>query len=142
VVGGVLPTDGRRDPVETRLDGLDPHPGSVLPGQPAARAKEINATIVEDALAHGGTCTGEHGIGLGEIDYLECEHGDLLPLMRGIKNLLDPSGILNPGKVLASGPARTAARSAGQPSVLERALEWKRPVELDAEAGTIECRCP
>ncbi len=68
-------------------------------------AKEINATIVEDALARGGTCTGEHGIGLGKIDYLEREHGDLLPLMRGIKNLLDPAGILNPGKVLASGPA-------------------------------------
>ena len=68
-------------------------------------AKEINATIVEDALARGGTCTGEHGIGLGKIDYLEREHGDLLPLMRGIKNLVDPPGILNPGKVLASRPA-------------------------------------
>jgi D-lactate dehydrogenase (cytochrome) len=68
-------------------------------------AKEINATIGEDALARGGTCTGEHGIGLGKIDYLKREHGDLLPLMRGIKNLLDPAGILNPGKVLASGPA-------------------------------------
>jgi D-lactate dehydrogenase (cytochrome) len=67
-------------------------------------AKEINAAIVEDALARGGTCTGEHGIGLGKIGYLEREHGDLLPLMRGIKNLLDPAGILNPGKVLASGP--------------------------------------
>ena len=65
-------------------------------------AKEINAAIVEDALARGGTCTGEHGIGLGKLDYLEREHGDLLPLMRGIKNLLDPAGILNPGKVLRS----------------------------------------
>jgi D-lactate dehydrogenase (cytochrome) len=63
-------------------------------------AKEINAAIVEDALARGGTCTGEHGIGLGKIDHLEREHGDLLPLMRGIKELLDPAGILNPGKVL------------------------------------------
>jgi D-lactate dehydrogenase (cytochrome) len=68
-------------------------------------AKEINAAIVEDALARGGTCTGEHGIGLGKIDYLEREHGDLLPLMRGIKSLLDPAGILNPGKVLRVGAA-------------------------------------
>jgi D-lactate dehydrogenase (cytochrome) len=65
------------------------------------RADELNAEIVEWALAHGGTCTGEHGIGLGKLGYLEQEHGDLLPLMRGIKALLDPAGILNPGKVLA-----------------------------------------
>jgi D-lactate dehydrogenase (cytochrome) len=68
-------------------------------------ANEINARIVEDALTRGGTCTGEHGIGLGKIDYLEREHGDLLPLMRGIKDLLDPAGILNPGKVLRDATA-------------------------------------
>jgi D-lactate dehydrogenase (cytochrome) len=66
-----------------------------------ARAKEANAAFVDDALARGGTCTGEHGIGIGKIGHLEREHGDLLPLMRGIKDLLDPHGILNPGKVLA-----------------------------------------
>lgn len=60
----------------------------------------MNAALVEDALARGGTCTGEHGIGLGKRAYLEREHGDLLPLMRGIKQLFDPHGILNPGKVL------------------------------------------
>jgi D-lactate dehydrogenase (cytochrome) len=65
-----------------------------------AAAERLNAEIVEDALAVGGTCTGEHGIGLGKIDYLEREHGDLVPLMRGIKRLLDPNGILNPGKIL------------------------------------------
>ncbi len=65
-----------------------------------ARAREINAALVGDALARGGTCTGEHGIGLGKIDYLQQEHGDLLPLMRRIKELLDPRGVLNPGKVL------------------------------------------
>jgi D-lactate dehydrogenase (cytochrome) len=64
------------------------------------RADELNAEIVEWALAHGGTCTGEHGIGLGKLAYLEQEHGDLIPLMRGIKALLDPAGILNPGKVI------------------------------------------
>jgi D-lactate dehydrogenase (cytochrome) len=65
-----------------------------------AAAKEINAALVEDALARGGTCTGEHGVGLGKIPYLVREHGDLVPLMRQIKHVLDPNGILNPGKVL------------------------------------------
>jgi D-lactate dehydrogenase (cytochrome) len=65
-----------------------------------ARAERLNTMLVEDALARGGTCTGEHGIGFGKIRYLELEHGDLLPLMRGIKQLLDPNGIMNPGKVL------------------------------------------
>jgi D-lactate dehydrogenase (cytochrome) len=65
-----------------------------------AAAKRVNEGIVADALARGGTCTGEHGIGLGKKHFLEQEHGDLLPLMRGIKQLLDPNGILNPGKVL------------------------------------------
>jgi D-lactate dehydrogenase (cytochrome) len=64
------------------------------------RAEELNAEIVEWALERGGTCTGEHGIGMGKLDYLAREHGDLLPLMRGIKQLLDPAGILNPGKIL------------------------------------------
>ena len=65
-----------------------------------ARADALNASLVEDALARGGTCTGEHGIGFGKLGYLEREHGDLLPIMRGIKQLLDPNGIMNPGKVL------------------------------------------
>jgi D-lactate dehydrogenase (cytochrome) len=65
-----------------------------------ARAEALNTRVVEDALARGGTCTGEHGIGYGKLAYLEREHGDLLPLMRGIKQLLDPNGIMNPGKVV------------------------------------------
>jgi D-lactate dehydrogenase (cytochrome) len=63
-------------------------------------AHRLNARIVEDALARGGTCTGEHGVGVGKMGYLEREHADLLPVMRGLKRLLDPNGILNPGKVL------------------------------------------
>ena len=62
---------------------------------------EVIELLVEDALARGGTCTGEHGIGLGKIHALEREHGDLLDLMRGVKVLFDPNGIMNPGKVLA-----------------------------------------
>jgi D-lactate dehydrogenase (cytochrome) len=64
------------------------------------QAEELNTRVVEDALARGGTCTGEHGIGFGKLAYLALEHGDLLPLMRGIKDLLDPNGIMNPGKVV------------------------------------------
>jgi D-lactate dehydrogenase (cytochrome) len=65
-----------------------------------ARAKELNDRVVEDALARGGTCTGEHGIGFGKLEYLRQEHGDLLELYRGVKALFDPNGIMNPGKVV------------------------------------------
>jgi D-lactate dehydrogenase (cytochrome) len=65
-----------------------------------ARAVRLNERIVADALARGGTCTGEHGIGIGKRTFLAAEHGDLLPLMREIKALLDPHGVLNPGKVV------------------------------------------
>jgi D-lactate dehydrogenase (cytochrome) len=65
-----------------------------------ASADALNAAVVEDALARGGTCTGEHGIGFGKLAYLVQEHGDLVPLYRGIKQLFDPAGILNPGKVV------------------------------------------
>jgi D-lactate dehydrogenase (cytochrome) len=72
------------------------------PGDPAelAAAERLNDAIVEHALAVGGTCTGEHGIGSGKIAYLQREHADLVPLMREIKRIFDPNGILNPGKVL------------------------------------------
>ncbi len=65
------------------------------------RAEEVNAEIVDYALARGGTCTGEHGIGLGKIGHLEKEHGDSMMFMRGIKKLADPNGIMNPGKIFA-----------------------------------------
>jgi D-lactate dehydrogenase (cytochrome) len=65
-----------------------------------ARAEGINAEIVAHALAQGGTCTGEHGIGLGKLGYLREERGNAVEIMRAIKRTLDPNGILNPGKVL------------------------------------------
>ncbi|MCD6727409.1 MAG: FAD-binding protein [Solirubrobacteraceae bacterium] len=66
------------------------------------RAEILEAEVIEHALACGGTCSGEHGIGIGKIRHLATEHADLLPLMRGIKQQLDPNGILNPGKVFTA----------------------------------------
>jgi D-lactate dehydrogenase (cytochrome) len=66
-------------------------------------AEKVGAEIVGYALARGGTCTGEHGIGSGKTEHLRKEHGDSLPFMRGIKRLADPSGIMNPGKIFAGG---------------------------------------
>jgi D-lactate dehydrogenase (cytochrome) len=63
------------------------------------RAEAVNAEIVDYALERGGTCTGEHGIGLGKTGHLHKEHGDSLPFMREIKRISDPNGIMNPGKI-------------------------------------------
>jgi D-lactate dehydrogenase (cytochrome) len=65
-----------------------------------AKAESLNGRLVDDALARGGTCTGEHGIGFGKLAYLEREHGDLVPLYRELKQVFDPKGLLNPGKVV------------------------------------------
>jgi D-lactate dehydrogenase (cytochrome) len=67
------------------------------------RAEEVNAEIVDYALERGGTCTGEHGIGMGKTGSLQKEHGDSLPLMREIKRIADPNGIMNPGKIFGGG---------------------------------------
>ncbi|MDB5437856.1 MAG: linked oxidase domain protein [Caulobacteraceae bacterium] len=64
-----------------------------------AEAERLNARLVERALAMDGTCTGEHGIGLGKIDWLEKELGEAVDLMRMVKRALDPDNIMNPGKV-------------------------------------------
>ena len=66
------------------------------------RVEAVNAEIVDYALERGGTCTGEHGIGLGKTGHLQKEHGDSLPFMRGIKRIADPNGIMNPGKIFTS----------------------------------------
>jgi D-lactate dehydrogenase (cytochrome) len=65
-----------------------------------AGAQALYAELVDWALERGGTSTGEHGIGLGKLDYLEREHGDLVPYLRAVKDAFDPNGILNPGKVV------------------------------------------
>ena len=64
------------------------------------RAWEMDRRIVARGLALGGTCSGEHGVGLGKREFLEQEHGaEALAVMRGIKTSFDPKGILNPGKM-------------------------------------------
>lgn len=65
-----------------------------------AEATAINQSLVERALRMGGTCTGEHGVGLGKRQWMTEEHGPALAMMRAIKRAFDPQGILNPGKVL------------------------------------------
>ncbi|MGQ9601622.1 MAG: FAD-binding oxidoreductase [Candidatus Bipolaricaulia bacterium] len=64
------------------------------------QAEAANAAIVYRALELEGTATGEHGVGLGKRKFMEREHGPSLELMRRIKALLDPNGIMNPGKIL------------------------------------------
>lgn len=61
----------------------------------------INARLVERALAMDGTCTGEHGIGLGKQDWLLAELGEAVEMMRLIKRALDPRDLFNPGKIFA-----------------------------------------
>jgi len=63
-------------------------------------AENLNERLVARALAMGGTSTGEHGIGLGKLDFLTAEHGAAVSVMRTLKRALDPGGLLNPGKVL------------------------------------------
>jgi D-lactate dehydrogenase (cytochrome) len=65
-----------------------------------ARARAVNDRMVGRALAVGGTCTGEHGVGYGKIAFLKAEHGEAVSVMGQIKAALDPDNIMNPGKIL------------------------------------------
>ncbi len=72
------------------------------PDNPAEldEARALNERLIARALALGGTCTGEHGVGYGKMAYLEAEHGEALDVMRAIKRALDPDNRMNPGKVV------------------------------------------
>jgi D-lactate dehydrogenase (cytochrome) len=73
------------------------------PDDPAelAACRALHDRLVRRALAMGGTCTGEHGIGYGKQRYLVEEHGEAaVAVMRAVKRALDPLNIMNPGKVL------------------------------------------
>ncbi|WP_191561098.1 FAD-binding oxidoreductase [Metabacillus idriensis] len=64
------------------------------------KADQLNEAIVLYALERGGTCTGEHGVGVGKQKYQEKEHGEALRVMEKIKQALDPLNILNPNKIV------------------------------------------
>lgn len=64
------------------------------------KAKALNKRLVKRALDMEGTCTGEHGIGIGKLSYMTLEHGEAVNTMWAIKKALDPLNIMNPGKVL------------------------------------------
>jgi len=77
---------------------VDPADGDDVP-----RAEAFHARLVRRALAHDGTCTGEHGVGYGKARFLVEEHGQAaVEMMRAIKRALDPYGIFNPGKGAAA----------------------------------------
>ena len=78
------------------------HTVIMVPPEPdgMARAWELDKKIVARALALGGSCSGEHGVGIGKREFLEQEHGaDALTVMRAVKHALDPRGVMNPGKI-------------------------------------------
>ena len=80
------------------------HVGLFCNPDDAAEVERVKAAydrLIDRALAMGGTCTGEHGIGSGKRAYLVREHGPALAYMQAIKKAFDPDNILNPGKSAA-----------------------------------------
>ena len=65
-----------------------------------AEAQRLTNRLVERALRMDGTCSGEHGVGIGKMHFLGAEHGDALGVMHAIKRALDPHDLMNPGKLL------------------------------------------
>ena len=74
------------------IDPNDPHE--------LHESHELNERLVHRALSLEGTCTGEHGVGMGKMDFLVAEMGDAISVMRALKKTMDPDNILNPGKIL------------------------------------------
>lgn len=74
------------------VDGNDP--------KEVGEAMRFNEALVDRAIAMDGTCTGEHGIGLGKRESLRAELGGAVDLMAAIKRALDPAGLMNPEKIL------------------------------------------
>ena len=74
-----------------------------------ARARALHARLVARAIGLDGTCTGEHGVGVGKRGYLETELGEAVDAMRAIKQALDPRNIMNPGKIFVEAPDASEA---------------------------------
>ncbi len=73
--------------------------GKTGDNQEWAAIEKVNERIVKKAIDMGGTATGEHGVGIGKRKFMVAEHGPSLEWMKRIKNMFDPNGILNPGKI-------------------------------------------
>jgi D-lactate dehydrogenase (cytochrome) len=65
-----------------------------------AEASRLNDRMVTRALAMDGTCTGEHGIGYGKMEFMLPEHGEAVDVMTSIKRAIDPDNLMNPGKIV------------------------------------------
>lgn len=65
-----------------------------------AEAERLHERLVARALEMDGTCTVEHGVGLGKRRFLAAEHGPALETMRAVKRALDPHDLMNPGKIV------------------------------------------
>jgi D-lactate dehydrogenase (cytochrome) len=75
-------------------------------------ARHLNDRLVRRALAMGGTCTGEHGVGYGKMKFMDAEHGEGVAVMRAIKQALDPDNRMNPGKIVDTSPQERAKDAA------------------------------
>ncbi len=86
------------------------------PAAPAERAaaEALSQRMVERALRLGGTVSGEHGIGMGKLGYMQAEHGEGWAVMGSLKKALDPLSILNPGKLVPQ-HGEDSAEAAGFP---------------------------
>ncbi len=98
--GAILDPLGARRACRRRQFPSDFHDRSRSRPEEIAEASRLNDRMVTRALAMEGTCTGEHGIGYGKMDFLVAEHGEAVSVMRSIKQALDPDGIMNPGKIV------------------------------------------
>ncbi|GAB4157493.1 MAG: FAD-binding and (Fe-S)-binding domain-containing protein [Planctomycetaceae bacterium] len=90
--------------------------------------ESIARDLYQEVFAVGGTISGEHGDGLSRTSFLRSQYGPLYPVFREIKNLFDPEGILNPGKIISDDPHLTVQNirppTQPMPETVELNLRW------------------
>jgi D-lactate dehydrogenase (cytochrome) len=99
---GDILASGLTAPIVGHVGDGNFHTVILVPDGPGGieQAWALDKKIVARALSLGGSCSGEHGVGIGKREFLEQEHGgDTLSVMRQIKTAIDPRGIMNPGKM-------------------------------------------